>query len=112
MVFESSPFEVGHAESFYRRKWSTWFLYFFSLAAAILGFLKPERRRGMTMIIISIGIIYNAVFIEEFIWGKINGSSATVLKESVLFIKNSPEIKSIITYNDNGAYALWQIDKY
>ncbi len=79
---------------------------------AIFAFFKKNFRASASIIIIMISIIYNLVFIEELIWGKINGNVSSVTESAISFIKNIPQIKGVITYNDTGAYRLSQIGKY
>lgn len=83
-----------------------------SSVLGIMGLIKKEWRIGVCTGLIIIGISYNLVFAEEFLFGKINGSAPKVLRESVSFIDNSPEIKNVLTYNDIGAYDLSKIKKY
>lgn len=83
-----------------------------SLALATLGFIKKEWRNASFIIILSIGIVYNAVFIEELLFGKINGSAGKVIAETVDFIDKSSKINEVLTYNDAGAYDLSKTGKY
>ena len=78
----------------------------------IIGFVKKEWRVGITVGLIIIGISYNLVFAEEFLFGKINGSAPKVLREAVSFIDSAPQIKNVLTYSDIGAYELSKIKKY
>lgn len=83
-----------------------------SSVLGIMGLVKREWRIWVCAVLIAIGISYNLVFAEEFLFGKINGSAPKVLREAVYFIDNSPEIKNVLTYNDIGAYDLSKIKKY
>ncbi len=83
-----------------------------SIVLGIIGLIKKEWKAGISVILIILGISYNLVFDEEFLFGKINGSAPKVLREAVSFINNSPEIKNVLTYNDIGAYELSKIKKY
>ncbi len=58
-----------------------------------------------------VGLACSAVFIEELLWGRINGSVPEVLAESVAYIASS-DIKSVITHADTGAYELNNLGKY
>lgn len=78
----------------------------------IIGFVNKEWRFGITVGLIIIGISYNLVFTEEFLFGKINGSAPKVLREAVSFIDGAPQIKNVLTYSDIGAYELSKIKKY
>ena len=52
------------------------------------------------------------VFIEEYLFGKINGSPNLLLKNAVEFIGENDKIKRVITYNDIGGGELVKIGKY
>ena len=60
----------------------------------------------------SLGILYNTVFAEEYLFGKINGNSNMLFKNAFTFIKNNSAIKKVITYNDIGGGQLAKIGKY
>ena len=62
--------------------------------------------------ILVVGFSYNLVFAEEFAFGLINGNLSKVLHQSIAFSGSWKEIKSVITYNDIGAYELSKIGKY
>lgn len=83
-----------------------------SAILGIIGLMRKEWRIGICIGLIIIGISYNLVFAEEFLFGKINGSAPKVLREAVSFIGNSPQIKNVLTYNDIGNYELSKIRKY
>ncbi len=59
-----------------------------------------------------LGILYNAVFIEEYLFGKINGSSTVLLEQTVEHIRNTPNIKKVISYNNIGNYELSNMGKF
>jgi len=67
---------------------------------------------AVALILIVSGITYNAVFIEEYQWGMINGSAPQVLYKSLARIERDTAIKTVITYNDIGAYELSRMGKY
>ena len=83
-----------------------------SIFLALWAFLKRPCRRPLTLVILLLGLLYNLVFAEEYLFGKINGSSRRLLAEAVDFIKQTPAIKSVITYNNFGQYELTKIGKY
>ncbi len=74
------------------------------------------RRDGhKTLVLVGIlifGILYNGVFIEEYLSGQINGSSSALLHNAVTFIKNNKDIQKVTVYNDNGGFDIEQIGKY
>ncbi|MBL8158364.1 glycosyltransferase family 39 protein [bacterium] len=71
---------------------------------------SPFRSSAVTALVV-IGVSYNLLFIQEYFWGGMYGSSADVLAESVAFIAQS-DAPSIITHADAGAYELNTIGKY
>jgi len=64
------------------------------------------------LLLFTVGLLYNGIFAEEFLFGKINGSAPVVLDAALSVIKNDPSIQGVITYNDIGAYELTQLGKY
>ena len=92
-----------------------------AIAAAIIGRLAMKGRLGekgrawlvpMLCIVVAVGLAYNAVFAEEYLFGAINGSSAKVLAADVEFIRQTPLVKQVMTYNDTGAGALSALNAY
>ena len=83
-----------------------------SLIAVILGIWKPAFRKFVLIFLIPIGIAYNGVFIEEYIFGVINGSASRLLINTVEFIKNDTNIIRVNPYNDNGGNEIREIGKY
>ncbi len=72
------------------------------------GFSKRDFLLGVFVI----GLVYNSVFIEEYLFGNINGNSSMLVKDAALFIKNNPDIKMVTVYNDNGGWDIQAIGKY
>lgn len=72
---------------------------------------KPWRVYGILGFII-FGIGYNVLFLNEYISGSIYGSVPGIARMSVDYINANPEIKSVITYYDIGAYDLRLSGKY
>jgi hypothetical protein len=83
-----------------------------SFMALVFAWFKPQYRKLALMFLLPIGIAYNVVFIEEYLIGYWNGHAPTLVYHAVDFIKNDPEIKMVISYNDNGGYEIQQIGKY
>ena len=79
---------------------------------AIIGFFSEKRRASAMIILLVIGIAYNADFAEELLFGRINGSAPVALAQSVAFIGSDSEITQVITYNDIGAGPLSLMGKY
>lgn len=80
--------------------------------AILLAFWKRGSRNAVLIFIFILGVVYNLVFAEELFFGKINGDSTTVLKESLNFIEKDIEVKKVITYSDSGAFELISMKKY
>jgi len=80
--------------------------YIVSMICVVLGLIKKKWRVVCVIILLAIALVYNGVFIEEYIHGGLNGSAPVVLRDSLIFLEQHPEIKQIITYNDTGAQAL------
>lgn len=87
----------------------TWLV---TIILAILVFIKINWQKPFWIIILILGFLYNGIFVEEYLFGKINGSPAVLLKNVVEFIKNDPDIKKVITYNNIGLRELLKIGKY
>ncbi|MBI2670127.1 MAG: glycosyltransferase family 39 protein [Candidatus Yanofskybacteria bacterium] len=83
-----------------------------ALILVILSFIKTKWQKSFLAIILILGFFYNGIFVEEYLFGKINGSPTVVLKNAVDFIKNDPDIEKVITYNNIGYRELLKIDKY
>jgi hypothetical protein len=84
----------------------------FSLVAVVLGIFRPVWRKAAVSFLLPIGIVYNVVFIEEYLVGYINGHAPTLVYQAAYFIKNDPEISKVIVYNDNGAEEVKATGKY
>ncbi len=83
-----------------------------TITLAFLATLKSGARNIVIIVIFLFGLAYNITFIEEYLFGKINGSAPKVLYGAVEFIKNNPDIKFVTVYNDNGGYDIKNIGKY
>ncbi|KND49443.1 MAG: Melittin resistance protein PqaB [Parcubacteria bacterium C7867-003] len=62
--------------------------------------------------ILIMGLVYNGVFIEEYLFGKINGNSSGLVHRLTDFIKTNESIKNVTVYNDNGGWNIQAINKY
>ncbi len=83
-----------------------------SFIFGITGLIKREWRSTCLIFILIISLAYNAIFAEELMFGKINGSAPQVLRDTVAFIKKTNSIKSVLTYNDTGNQYLSDMKKY
>src|SRR3989344_1836556 len=82
------------------------------LVLALFVFKKRELKSVALATILILGVLYNGVFIEEYLFGGINGSSSTLVAGAVEFIKNDQDIKKVTVYNDNGGFNVQQTGKY
>jgi len=87
----------------------TWLL---TIVLAFAALIKVRYRRIIWVMILMIGFLYNGIFIEEYTFGKINGSSPTLLKHTTAFIKSNENIRKIITYNNIGNFELGRMGKF
>ncbi|MFZ2621021.1 MAG: glycosyltransferase family 39 protein [Minisyncoccia bacterium] len=83
-----------------------------SFALILLGFIKPHFRKMALLIILPISLVYNGIFIEEYLFGEIYGSAPKLITPAVEFIKNNPDIKDVTVYNDNGGNEIQTTGKY
>lgn len=81
-------------------------------ATAFMGRIRESLLGIAIVMIVFTGIAYNAAFMEEFSFGKIYGNTTEVLHQTVDYIADADAIKSVITYNDIGAYELKHLGKY
>ncbi|MFA7309533.1 MAG: GtrA family protein [Candidatus Paceibacterota bacterium] len=79
---------------------------------AFLAFARPGLRSLAVGALLVLSFLYAGVFTEEFLFGRINGSTTKVVREAVAYIHDSNEVSTIITHNDIGAFELWQMGKY
>ncbi len=86
------------------------FSFLTSLLFVIL-FLKTKKIEFF-ILFLSLGLVYNLNFTEEFNLGKLYGYSPKLVKNAVSFIKDKDEIKKVLVYNDNGGFNIRRIDKY
>jgi hypothetical protein len=59
-----------------------------------------------------LGILYNGVFIEEYLFGRINGSPYRLFQNAKEMIRKDGGIKQVVVYNDIGGFEIKQIGKY
>lgn len=76
------------------------------------AFRYRQTAKKAILVVMVVGMVYNSVFIEEYLFGKINGSAPKLLKEVVLYIENNPDIEKVTVYNDNGGAEIQKIGKY
>lgn len=75
-------------------------------------FKNIDLRKKALIGILILGLTYNAVFIEEYLMGKINGSSRELVYDATSFIKKNADISMVTVYNDNGGWEVQNTGKY
>jgi hypothetical protein len=88
---------------------ATWVV---GIALVALIYFKKHLRKSLMLALIVIGLLYNAMFLEEYLFGKVYGSTRTLLKDAIGYIQNNDSIKMVTTYNDIGGYELRMMGKY
>lgn len=83
-----------------------------SILVALVAVFKKSWRVPAVVIVAIIGLSYNAVFAEELMSGRINGSAPQVLADAVAYIGRNDAIKQVLTYNDTGNGPLTLVGKY
>ncbi|OGN02483.1 MAG: hypothetical protein A2655_02040 [Candidatus Yanofskybacteria bacterium RIFCSPHIGHO2_01_FULL_43_42] len=83
-----------------------------AVSIACAGFFQKKSAGSAMVAILFLGVVYNTVFAEEYLFGKINGSSKFLTKNAISFIKENNEIEKVITYNDIGSRDLRLMGKY
>lgn len=82
-----------------------------SAIISALALLKKPWKTGLAIVFLAIAVAYNGVMAEEFIFGKLNGSSR-VLYPALGYIEGNGSISSVVTYNDIGTYELSAMGKH
>ncbi|KND46804.1 MAG: hypothetical protein AB201_03395 [Parcubacteria bacterium C7867-006] len=82
------------------------------ICVVIFVIWKPQNKKRFILFLIPLGIVYNGMFIEEYLFGFYNGSAPRLIASSMEYIKNNPDIKMVTTYNDNAGFELQWIGKY
>jgi len=88
-------------------------LTFLACAGVIIAYCgKNITRITAAITLLIVGGTYNAVFIEEYYIGALNGNSRILLEGALEYIENNPEIEKVITFNEIGFYELTAMGKY
>lgn len=83
-----------------------------SLCAVAYALYKKDQKKRIIIFLIPLGILYNGLFIEEYLFGFYNGSAPKLVQDATAFIKNDDDIKMVTVYNDNGGWNIQTIGKY
>ena len=82
-------------------------------AVCLAGYYLWPKRSGLFLaVFLTVGIMYNVLFIREFLFGKLYGNVSKVARETVDYVNNEPAVKEVITYYDIAPYDLRQSGKY
>lgn len=84
---------------------------FGAIITGIYLWKKNLRAEALTCLLL-LGLVYNAVFAEEYLFGKMNGSAAKLVGDAAAFIAKNPDIKKVVVYNDNGGREIQKTGKY
>ncbi len=87
-------------------------MWLFVLILVLIAFVKVNLKTTVLLGILILGLVYNGVFIEEYLFGGINGNAAKLVVNATAFIKADQDIKMVTVYNDNGGYNVIQTGKY
>ena len=88
------------------------FAWILSIFLIVYGRSKFISSKEILFLVLVLGIFYNVIFTEEYLFGKINGSSYGLFEEVKQFIVNDKNIKKIMVYNDIGGYEIQKLGKY
>ncbi|MBA3733313.1 glycosyltransferase family 39 protein [Patescibacteria group bacterium] len=87
-------------------------LWIVSFIAIIFSIWKPEYRKKVLFFLIPLGLLYNGMFIEEYLFGFVNGSASKLVMETTKYIESNKDIQKVTVYNDNGGWNIQAIGKY
>jgi hypothetical protein len=87
-------------------------IWLLSIISISIAFIKPHLKDIIILLILPLIIIYNLVFLGEYLFGIQNGSAPKLLLNAVEYIKNNPDIQYVTVYNDNGGDEIRKIGKY
>lgn len=68
--------------------------------------------KGAAAGILVLSLLYNGVFIEEYLFGKINGSLPRLFAGALDFVSASDGIREVVSYNGVGGHELKKLDKW
>jgi hypothetical protein len=83
-----------------------------SFVFTIASFWIEDVRKKALFCVLILGILYNGVFIEEYLFGRINGSPYRLFQNAKEMIRKDGGIKQVVVYNDIGGFEIKQIGKY
>lgn len=81
---------------------------YFGLSSKFKGAAKKDLLIGIFILSLS----YNGVFIEEYLFGRINGNASSLIRGVKNFISTNNDIKKVTVYNDTGGWDIQETGKY
>lgn len=81
-------------------------------AALVFIYRNKEWKSIAITFVFILGLVYNGAFIEEYLFGAINGNSTELFREAKSFVAKDDSITSVVVYNDIGGYEIRQMGKY
>jgi hypothetical protein len=82
-----------------------------AVVSLMLIIFKKQKELFLAVFII-VGLGYNILFSNEYLFGSLYGSVDKVAKETIEYVNLSDSVEHVITYNDIGAYYLRLSGKY
>jgi hypothetical protein len=79
---------------------------------SVYALWRPYARTAILAVLLPLGLMYNGVFAEEYLAGRINGFTPHLVARAVSFINDNPDIRKVVVYNDNGGNEVKEIGKY
>lgn len=83
-----------------------------ALLFVLFALKKYTFKKVILSVLLIIGLVYNGVFIQEYLFGKINGSSYDLFERAKEFVVQNDDITRVVVYNDIGGYAIRETGKY
>ncbi len=90
----------------------TLFAFVGMLALCLIAWRKPRLTTTLLPSMLCLLFIYPLLTTIEFNFGAFYGNASSVAKRAIQFVNASPEIASVITYNDIGGWELGESKKY
>lgn len=81
------------------------------LGAGIVGFIRKDFLSIKPFIVI-VGIAYSIIMLSDMLFGYPHGNSSKVLDDAIRYIRETPSVSSVVTYNDAGGYKIAKLGKY
>ncbi len=78
---------------------------------AVFGFIR-KNISSVKPFIITVGLAYCLIFLSNMLFGYPYGNSTKVLNDAIRYIKDTPSVHSVVTYNDAGGYQIAKLGKY